>query len=228
MPRTGRWTLKKMLPCPELVEDLSGVQLIVRRTTARWPPIVPLHPSVNTQITKVLQTRLFELSAEYMNWLTSCRGKAAEKAPSSTRLVTPTWARSISIYFHICADFFSSYKYFTSPFFSRPKGVVQRISKTIRLLWAREKKFVMSSFPRNLQFFICSSLAWGKVNTFAIKVSWSSILSSPRVLRALGLLLADGAPTVGWGKTHNTPPFWPPNQWDHNFPISWDNFGYLR
>ena len=38
----------------------------------------------------------------------------------------------------------------TSPFFSRPNGVVQRISKTIRDLWAREKKFVMSSLPRNL------------------------------------------------------------------------------
>ena len=63
-----------------------------------------------------------------MNELTSCNGKAAEKAPWSTRLRTPT-----------------------SPFFSRPKGVVQRISNTIRLLWAREKKFVMSSLPRNLR-----------------------------------------------------------------------------
>ena len=41
-----------------------------------------------------------------MNLLTSWRGKAAEKAPSSTRLVTPTWARSIFDKLKICTDFF--------------------------------------------------------------------------------------------------------------------------
>ena len=60
----------------------------------------------------------------------------------------------------------------TSPFFSRPKGVVQRISKTIRLLWAREKKLVMSSFPRNLKcgtisnYRFLQELFKRKLNTF--------------------------------------------------------------
>ena len=34
--------LKKMLPCPELIEDLPGVELVMRRTSTGWPPIVPL------------------------------------------------------------------------------------------------------------------------------------------------------------------------------------------
>ena len=75
-----------------------------------------------------------------LNELTSCKGKAAEKAPWSTRLRTPT-----------------------SPFFSRPKGVVQSISNTMRLLCAREKKLVMSSLPRNLdgqKFVLRNAFAW--------------------------------------------------------------------
>ena len=82
--------------------------------------------------------------------LTSCNGKAAEKAPWSTRLLTPTFWNYLFTKWKIKHFKDLSYTTPTSPFFSRPNGVVQRISKTIRDLWAREKKFVMSSLPRNL------------------------------------------------------------------------------
>jgi hypothetical protein len=39
----------------------------------------------------------------------------------------------------------------TSPFFSLPKVVVDRISKTMRERCAREKKLSVSLLPRNLQ-----------------------------------------------------------------------------
>ena len=44
-----------MLPCPELVEDLPGVELVVRRTSAGWPPIVPLQLAKVTNKYKTIQ-----------------------------------------------------------------------------------------------------------------------------------------------------------------------------
>ena len=64
----------------------------------------------------------------FLIYLTSWTGKDAWKAPSSKRRPTPT-----------------------SPFFSLPNGVVHKISYTIRERCALEKKFSLSSLPRNLQ-----------------------------------------------------------------------------
>ena len=84
--------------------------------------------------------------------LTSCKGNAAEYAPSST-------IRSIP----------------TSPFFSLPNGVVASISYTILDLWAREKNVLGSSEPKNLQkiktlFLLYCSLCSGNLFIFYITV----------------------------------------------------------
>ena len=68
---------------------------------------------------------------------------------------------------------------------------------------------VLAFFPS--QWVFCpylntAILVWVSASrVLSCRFSWRALYSFPaRALRAQGLLLADGAPTVGWGKT-----FWP-------------------
>ena len=132
----------------------------------------------------ILQTYKVLKLPVWHDLLTSWRGKAAEKAPSSTRLVTPTWARSIFDKLKICTDFFrkkiphfplllpakrrcgEDLKDNPTPLSSRKKvGDVVAPEKPGWLFdwtawkWTPEK-------PASISMLNYLSSAWNKVNTF--------------------------------------------------------------